>query len=333
MTAVATTPGIRIEEVRVGERARKDYGDLTSLKDSIAEHGLLQPIVLLPDDYLLCGGRRLEACKQLGWQAIPFLRVADQGDALSRLRAERDENTCRKDMTPSELVAIGRMLEELKRPEALSRQGTRTDLTSGSNEPEVGGSHATRREVAEAVGLSEQAYARAKRVVEISEDETADPGVRQVALEARTAMDSGEMKISRAEQKVADAVALAKAPEPKRRPEAERVEEIRALAPSGMTSGQIGKQIGVGEAYVRGIAREHGVEIPADKVMYRQRRGVDHNQIVDQTVITLEGLLVGLQMLDTSQLDVAQAGYWASSLTDSLKALNKLNKTIKELAQ
>jgi len=38
--------------------------------------------------------------------------------ASDRLRAERDENQCRKDFTPSELAALGRQLEELERPKA-----------------------------------------------------------------------------------------------------------------------------------------------------------------------------------------------------------------------
>jgi len=48
------------------------------------------------------------------------------------LRAERDENICRKEMTVSEKVALGRQIEELERPAAAERQGTRTDLSTFS---------------------------------------------------------------------------------------------------------------------------------------------------------------------------------------------------------
>jgi hypothetical protein len=46
-------------------------------------------------------------------------------DAALLLQAERDENTCRKDFTPSEAVAIGKELEELERPKAAERKSGR----------------------------------------------------------------------------------------------------------------------------------------------------------------------------------------------------------------
>lgn len=333
VTAVAyqsdTAPGIRIDEIRVGERARKDYGDIEPLKASIVEHGLLQPIVLLPDNYLLCGGRRLAACKELGWDSIPFVRSRSQEDAISRLKAERDENTCRKDMTPSELVAIGKKLEEMKRPAAAERQGTRTDLTSGPSGPEVD-SHAVRAEVAEAIGMTEALYKRAKRVVETANDESAPSEVREVAQVAQAEMDAGKLTISAADNKVAAAKLAA---EPSRKlPEIERLAQIRELAPTGMTSGQIGERIGVNEEQVRKIANRHSVEIPADKVMRGTRR-LDHTKFVVETVSALEALASGLDVLDLTKVDHTQVEHWATSLTDSLKKLSRLRNDIKEMTQ
>jgi hypothetical protein len=43
----------------------------TKLARSIRDIGLLHPIVVSQDGLLLAGGRRLEACKMLGWQDIP----------------------------------------------------------------------------------------------------------------------------------------------------------------------------------------------------------------------------------------------------------------------
>lgn len=336
MTALQAVPGVRLEDVRVGERARKDYGDLDALKNSIGEHGLLQPIVLLPDDYLLCGGRRLEACRQLGWEAIPFIRVAEQGDAISRLKAERDENTCRKDMTPSELVAIGLKLEELKRPQTLDRQrqgGALGGSSFSSGEQKLDGDAAvTRREVAQAVGMSESAYSRAKRVVEAAEDPALPDDVRQVAVEAQADMDSGRSSISAAEHKVKSAK-LASSP-PRRLPELERLDQIRAIADTGRTSAQIGEEIGLGEEQVRAIARRHNVEITADKVMARTHRvKVDHNHVVSHAVMTLEVLVDGLRRVDYDELDDTQLKDWAVSLSKSLPALRTFISRIKEMAQ
>lgn len=144
-----TAAAVRIADVIVGERARKDYGDLASLIESIREHGVLQPIGVLAGNRLLFGGRRLEACRQLGWESIPYTRPRTRDDALALLTAERDENTCRKDMTPEEQVDLGLRIEEIEGPRAQERQAEgqragaaatnemRWGVASGSAEPEA----------------------------------------------------------------------------------------------------------------------------------------------------------------------------------------------------
>lgn len=336
-------PGVRIIDVRVGERARQDYGDLEKLKASIAEHGLLQPIVLLPDNYLLCGGRRLQACKELGWVSIPHMVSRTQTDAISRLRAERDENTCRKDMTPSELVAIGKKLEEMKRPEAEARQsdGGKKGMASrwnnsGAFAPELFQPHSTRREVADAVGMTESTYTRAKRVVEAAEDEAAPEPVRAAAVEARAEMDSGTSTVGAADRKIREAKEAASATGDwrVRLPEVERAEQIRLMADTGRTSGQIGSEIGLGEEQVRAVARRNQIVITADKLLAGTHRvRVDHNHIVNHLVSTLEGLTEGLDRVDLDALDDAQMQNWVDSLTITTRALNRFVKQMKEKIQ
>jgi ParB family chromosome partitioning protein len=74
-------PAMRpIDSIIVGERMRKNMGDLARLAASIRRLGLLHPIVVDPDGRLLAGGRRLEACKLLGWLFVPVTVVeADDG--------------------------------------------------------------------------------------------------------------------------------------------------------------------------------------------------------------------------------------------------------------
>jgi ParB family chromosome partitioning protein len=67
MTARATLP---IDQIRVGKRIRRDMGDIAGLAQSIADLGLLTPILVTPDNKLLAGERRLRACKLLGWKTI-----------------------------------------------------------------------------------------------------------------------------------------------------------------------------------------------------------------------------------------------------------------------
>lgn len=82
-------------------RFRKNLGDLTELKNSIKEIGLIHPIVIDTKGVLIAGKRRLQACKELGLE--PVYRTVDFSNPL---KAEIDENTQRKDFSPSEIVEI-----------------------------------------------------------------------------------------------------------------------------------------------------------------------------------------------------------------------------------
>lgn len=53
------------ESIKVGERSRVHAGDVESLASSIADVGLLHPIVVTPDYRLVAGWRRLQAIERL----------------------------------------------------------------------------------------------------------------------------------------------------------------------------------------------------------------------------------------------------------------------------
>jgi hypothetical protein len=183
-----------IDAIVVRARHRKDLGEVDSLMASIASVGLLNPVTVDSENVLLAGERRLIACRRLGWKEIPVTVAANFDDAVSRLVAERDENTCRKDMSPSELVSLGKALEELERPKARERQGARSDLTSCSAEqqlanPKRSSAGYTNTIVAGALGMSGTTYGRAKHVVEAAQDETLPEEVREVAAKAVREMD------------------------------------------------------------------------------------------------------------------------------------------------
>jgi hypothetical protein len=116
----AQGPTRRIDDITVGERHRKDLGDVDGLAASIAELGLLQPVVVRPDGALIAGVRRLHAAQQLGWTDIPVTIV----DIDAVVRGEFAENSIRKDFTLSESVAIKRALEPAERAAAQERMRT-----------------------------------------------------------------------------------------------------------------------------------------------------------------------------------------------------------------
>jgi len=96
--------------ITVGDRRRKDIGDLSDMKQSIANIGLLHPIVIDENAVLICGQRRLLACQELGWIEIDTTVI----NIENAMQGELDENVVRKDFTPSEAVAIWEALDKRK---------------------------------------------------------------------------------------------------------------------------------------------------------------------------------------------------------------------------
>ena len=62
---------VRIEDIKIKKRIRKENKSIDSLADSMRVYGLLNPIVLDSDYMLIAGFRRLQAAKELGWTTIP----------------------------------------------------------------------------------------------------------------------------------------------------------------------------------------------------------------------------------------------------------------------
>ena len=77
--------------------------ELSGLKASISEHGLLQPIVIRPVVHgfeLVAGHRRFSACKSLRWRFIPC-KIRDMTDKQA-YEIQLTENIQRKTMDPIE---------------------------------------------------------------------------------------------------------------------------------------------------------------------------------------------------------------------------------------
>ncbi|TVR85252.1 MAG: chromosome partitioning protein ParB [Spirochaetaceae bacterium] len=106
---------VKIDSIIIRKRIRKDLGDLSSLKQSLKQHGLMNPIVITSDNMLIAGHRRFEAARQLGWNTITA-RIVDQHDEVSQIEMEIDENTQRKSLTTDELAEAYLRLDKLKNP-------------------------------------------------------------------------------------------------------------------------------------------------------------------------------------------------------------------------
>lgn len=116
-------------DITEGDRVRTDLGNIRELADSIASVGLLHPIVITPKRRLVAGGRRLSAVRSLGWSEVP-VRVVDITTAEKALRAEADENTCRKELTSYEASDMRRRQAEVLAPVAAENKGGRPSNTA-----------------------------------------------------------------------------------------------------------------------------------------------------------------------------------------------------------
>ena len=162
-----------IAEIEIGDRYRKDMGNVEALAHSIARNGLLQPIAITPDKRLIDGQRRLIACRDiLNWDEIDAHMV----DIDQLVYGECDANTERRAFTTSEAVAIADEIEKLEREEARQRQreagkyGKEGGRGNRKNPPEKfpeglsGSENRALDRTAERVGMSRPTLTKARAV-------------------------------------------------------------------------------------------------------------------------------------------------------------------------
>ena len=112
---------VKIEDIKVKRRIRKDLGDLEPLKDSLRIYGLMNPITLNSKYELVAGERRLQAAKELGWERINAIVLDSSVDKIHQLEMELEENNQRKEFTDEELLVGYKRLERLRNPSIFIR--------------------------------------------------------------------------------------------------------------------------------------------------------------------------------------------------------------------
>ena len=179
-------PQVRIEDIKVEGRHRRDLGDLDALAASLNEVGQLQPIVVTRDLHLVGGGRRLAAAQQLGWTTIEVFIAESLTDMALRLQAERDENTCRKAFTPSEEYTLYRALLDLTQENNSPNASERTPVK-------------TRREIASIISGAPGRYESLDKIGElmkIADDGSLPERVRTIAGDALAEVDRMPYKLT-----------------------------------------------------------------------------------------------------------------------------------------
>ncbi|MEV8636561.1 ParB N-terminal domain-containing protein [Streptosporangium sp. NPDC051023] len=205
-----------MDAITIGERDRTDLGDLDELAASIAEVGLLHPVVITEARELVAGGRRLAAVRLLGWSEVP-VTIVDLATAPEVLRAEADENTCRKSLTPYEASRARERRARVLAPKAKERQGRRTDLEPSAKLAE--GSQAdreTRKVAAVGTGYSGSTLDKVDRIRDVAERGVVRQGkaevvvpepVREVARQALGEVKTTGAAVEPASRRVEEALA------------------------------------------------------------------------------------------------------------------------------
>lgn len=111
-----------LDSIVVGTRHRTDLGDIDALSESIRREGLLQPITVTPDGVLVCGWRRLEALRRLGFRSTNVWVRSGLSDRLSRLLAEQNDNALHKPLSLIEAESLYRELKAVMAEDAARRQ-------------------------------------------------------------------------------------------------------------------------------------------------------------------------------------------------------------------
>ncbi|MEB5757442.1 ParB N-terminal domain-containing protein [Mammaliicoccus sciuri] len=213
---------VNIDQVKVGKRIRKDYGDIISLADDISDRGLINPPVVTPDYELIAGERRLKALQRLDYKQIE-VRVMAVEDYEHQLKIEISENEERKEFTYSERMDYAQQLERIEAKKSKDRQLAGKDLVDQGPQGKKG---KTRDIVGEASGFgSGRTYARAKYIYENGDEEMikeVDEGKKSIRKAHDELREKNKQKeVSKAEDTVKDV----EKPKSKKR---DRREEINA---------------------------------------------------------------------------------------------------------
>ena len=151
---------IKLKDIIIGDRYRKDMGDIEGLALNITENGILQPIIVTKANKLIDGHRRMQALEMLG-ETFATVSVMDitQDDGIMRL--EFDANEQRKPFTISEKAQMLEVFKDINNIKAGGNGSNRyTVLEMGAEDPNSKKNIEERKnEVARAVGFTNSSQA------------------------------------------------------------------------------------------------------------------------------------------------------------------------------
>lgn len=190
---------VDVLDVHIGERYRKEMGNVDNLATDLNENGQLQPILIRPPFegeeisgkwVLVAGGRRMAAAMKLGWFQMAAYVREDIDTPVAHLVAELHENIKRHDMSWQEQADMKRAILALRKEQ----------------DPTI-----TAKEVALEIGDNASSFSRDVDVAEAMEKapELRKSSSRKSALRARDVAAQLEARIAADERNKAAITAVA----------------------------------------------------------------------------------------------------------------------------
>lgn len=115
---------VPLKSINTAGRSRRDYGEVKKLQQSILDKGLIHPLVVMRNNeekekstgfkyFLLAGGRRTKAIKNLEWEEAPVRIFPSDLNGYEIRSIELEENLKRKDLTDAERIKMIKTVHDL----------------------------------------------------------------------------------------------------------------------------------------------------------------------------------------------------------------------------
>jgi len=171
--AITNKQEMLIKDIKIGNRFRKDVGDIDELANSIKNNGLLHPVSITRGGVLVAGRRRIEAFNKLGFEKIPITII----DIKIKEDGEIDENSIRKNFTPEEMIAVKKYLQSreinLESETQIKPGSNRPPTINNQGRPDFGLPKRSKR-IAKAIGISDT---NLRKLEVLHEAASNDPGL------------------------------------------------------------------------------------------------------------------------------------------------------------
>lgn len=167
-----------VDQIKIRARMR-ELKDLTQLKESIKKSGLLQPIVVTKDNFLIAGYHRLQAFKELGISKIPV--IIKDVDQMTAELMEIDENLIRHELTElekSEQLQKRKEIYEILHPNSTHDAIVQNNFSKRNNfapkENTISSEKSFTQDVAEKTGQSQRTIQQSLQIANNLTDEAVD---------------------------------------------------------------------------------------------------------------------------------------------------------------